>query len=254
MASGHNSIRLAIERNQENFSRESSTLLVSSFQALSADRRLKHCYEVATSIQAWRVSALSSVDDNEAGAFFREAQNDVLLSLVLAAHGLWRPALQSLRSASEGVLTTFYYRDHPVELALWHDGEHKLEFSELLRYYQRHPRFRDLPSRVNPLADLGREYGELSRAVHASSVPYRMTNDQLFPQLSSSDLVSLAKWEKRFTKTLGLVNIFLIAIVGEIEGAANRPLRQVISLALSARQRGAVIAHYRIQLFSYAAL
>lgn len=243
-------LRRRIAINETQFARDATALLMTSFATLISDRRLGRCYEAATSIQAWRAYALEVIEGSHAGQFFREAQNDLLLSWVLAAHGLWRPALQSLRSFIEGVLATFYYVDHPVELDLWGSGEHKMEFSDYMRYYQRHPLMKSLPAKVNPLPLLTREYAELSRAVHASSAPYRMTTSDLFPRVSAPDQVSLSKWETRCLRTLQAINLLLIAFKSkEVEGARRRQLRQAVSLGLSASQRKELRAHFGIRLF-----
>jgi hypothetical protein len=88
-----------------------------------------------SSIQAWRVTLLRDVLDEDSEAFFFEAQNDLLVSHCLARSGSFRQALKALRSAIDNVLFTLYYKDHPVELRKWELSQHKLSFTELHNYF-----------------------------------------------------------------------------------------------------------------------
>ena len=94
-------------------------------------------YRIA-SLQAWRTHLESRITEGSL-AFFLEAQNDALTSHVFASLGSWRSALKALRSCIDNVLFCVYYKDHSVELDLWHSGKHKPSFNELFNYMENHP-------------------------------------------------------------------------------------------------------------------
>jgi hypothetical protein len=96
-------------------------------------------YARITSFQAWRTELLENMIGADALGFFLEAQNDALVSHVFAGMGTWRAALKSLRSCLENVLFCLYYKDHAVELQLWHSGKHRLGFRDLEKYFREHP-------------------------------------------------------------------------------------------------------------------
>ena len=126
-------------------------------------------YRRVVSLQAWRDRYFDRCHSNAVSSMFLEAQNDALMSIVLAHMSVWRPALQSLRSCLENVLSTCYYGDHPIELALWEDGEHRITFSQLADYFARHPRITTQPGLPQVVTHIKSEYAVLSKAVHASA-------------------------------------------------------------------------------------
>src|SRR5438067_3955027 len=109
-------LREEVRHNAAAFRKDIARLLEQSRAGLSEDESVwNEMYEAAVTLQAWRVGVLEQTLKREALAFYTEAQNDSLSALTLALNGLWRPALQSLRSLIEGVEGALYYADHPVE-------------------------------------------------------------------------------------------------------------------------------------------
>src|ERR1051326_4706308 len=95
-------------------------------------------YSRLISLNAWRKYLFPTLLGPAAEGFFIEAQNDYLVSLILARHGMWRPSLQSMRSGIENVLASLYFKDHAVEYRIWHDGKLKIGFTELKQYFETH--------------------------------------------------------------------------------------------------------------------
>ena len=209
----------------------------------------KNSYRRLTSLQAWRSMLLEQRLAAASLAFFLEAQNDVLVSHTLAQVGSWRSALQALRSCLENVAVCLYYKDHPVELRLWQDGRHRIGFSAGVGYLRQHPDLKGVPATISGLDTLEKEYGVLSRAVHASAANFRMTADAATTILCSSSAVSLGKWRTRESECVSSLNLLLTSLYRlDLQGARLPGLRQAISLAVPAGRYPEVKARLKVAL------
>ena len=237
-----------------NSDRFSQTLSDEISQALAAGlanlEGFRASYRRVVSLQAWRVRVFDSQASDGVKALFLEAQNDALLSVVLAHMAMWRPALQSLRSCIESVLNACYYADHPVELQLWEAGRHRNDFSELLGYFSKHPTFLSLTGLPDVLAHIQREYSTLSRAVHASSISFHMTVGGNIT-ITNSDGIKYRQWNSRHSDTLLWINLMLIALYSEaLEGSQNTDVRRSISLVVPLKYHEDIASNLRVHLFS----
>jgi hypothetical protein len=213
------------------------------------DDVFRSSYRRLTSLQAWRSSLLQGHLPGDSLAFFLEAQNDALVSHTLAQVGSWRSALQALRSCLENVVVCLYYKDHPVELQLWHKGRHRLGFAAALEYFQAHPILDKLPQSLTGIDALSKEYAVLSRAVHASATSFRMTADATGTLLWSSASASVGAWATREIHAVSSVNMLLVALYRtELEGARLPGLRQAISLAIPSSRHGALRSTLKVAL------
>lgn len=215
----------------------------------NSEEKYLQSYRRLTALNAWR----TFVDDNFApGArdFFREAHNDAVSSHALARLGSWRAALKAIRSCIENVLYSEYYKDHPVELRLWGQGQHILGFSEVLSYLRRHPDISGLPDDFAGLDRIEKEYATLSRAVHGSATSFRMTTSEGLTNLWSADPTKLGSWSTREKHTLIGLNLLLIALhKNALQGAGLPGLRQAIALTLdSDRQRDGIRDTFGVNL------
>lgn len=184
------------------------------------------------SLNGWREYILVTVVPAGALAFFLEAQNDALVSHVFACFGSWRSALKALRSCIENVAFCLFYKDHPVELELWHRGQHRMEFATLWDYFSRHPQIASIDRASSGLDILRKEYSVLSRAVHGSGT-FRMTAGQDSTALWTSAKPNLGAWITRESTTLAGVNLLLLAMFREqLQGTRLPVLRALISLAV----------------------
>jgi len=191
-----------------------------------------------SSIQAWRVTVLREVLDEDSEAFFFEAQNDLLVSHCLARSGSFRQALKALRSAIDNVLFALYYKDHPVELQKWELGQHKMGFTELHNYFIGHPALAEVGGSDSGLDTLKLEFGTLSKAVHGSAKQFRMTDKLDEICLWDADLASVGMWETREKTVILALNYLLAHMYREkLTGAQRLGLRQAMGLVVpKARQ------------------
>lgn len=197
------------------------------------DQRFLDCYKRLVSLQAWRAELLESLIVPDALGFFLEAQNDGLVSLVLARLGSHRAALQSLRSCLENVLFAAFYMDHPVELRLWHAGKQKLGFSELSSYFQSHPDIIGVDLALHVLQEMSNEYATLSRAVHGSAKSFRMTASEAGTHLWSDDKARIGMYATRQSHTVSAINeLLLLLFRSHLQGASKLNLRKAISYAV----------------------
>lgn len=209
----------------------------------------KISYRRVVSLQAWRVRLIEPNNPGITASMILEAQNDALMSLVLAHLAMWRPALQCLRSCIESVLNTCYYADHPIEGQLWGKGHHRLGFSEHIGYLEKHPAdlHRHFPTL---LGRLQKEYSVLSRAVHGSARSFQMTQSGSIT-LTNSDDAEHSKWATRHRSVLLCVNLLLVALYHQnLTGTQQRDLRKAISLAIPAPYHNAIFQNLRVRLFS----
>lgn len=191
-------------------------------------------YERLVSLNAWRHDLLENLVGGDAGRFFLEAQNDGLISHILASMGSWRSSFQALRSLIEDIYYFLYYKDHPVELQLWLAGKHRPGFQELHNYLLSHPDLDGITDEISGLVELKREYGTLSKAVHGSPV-FHMTGGGDDTLLWSSSPKGIGIWADHHAKTIAAVNALLICFFRQhLQGTKVPMLRSVISLAVPA--------------------
>jgi len=216
----------------------SAELAKSSTVYLTSYRRL-------ISLQAWRSFLETRISEGSL-AFFLEAQNDALTSHVFANLGSWRSALKALRGCIDNVLYCLYYKDHPVELRLWHEGKHKLTFAEHFAYLDDHPD-RIQVQEVDAMPVLRTEYATLSKAVHASAKSFRMTENIKETLLWSDANDSRGKWQTREQAVISHINLCLLAhFRRELEGAAAPALRDAIGLAVPASKLSDIKTHMKV--------
>ncbi|HET6844417.1 MAG TPA: hypothetical protein VFK06_22450 [Candidatus Angelobacter sp.] len=202
-------------------------------------------YRRLASLQAWRAFLETRMPEGSL-AFFLEAQNDALTSHVFANLGSWRSALKALRSCIDNVLFCVYYKDHPVELELWHSGNHKPTFSELFTYLDNHPA-RIAAATLDACPTLRNEYATLSKAVHASAKSFRMTNNIKETLLWSAAPEQKGKWRCREQVVIASINLLLLALFrNELSGASAAGLRDAIGLALPPSMLPEVKTHMNV--------
>lgn len=202
-------------------------------------------YRRLTSLQAWRVFLETRISEGSL-AFFLEAQNDALTSHVFGNLGSWRAALKALRSCIDNLLFCTYYKDHPVELELWHSGRHKPTFSELFTYLDNHPARIDVVN-VDAMPALRTEYATLSQAVHASAKSFRMTKDIKETLLWSAAVEQRGKWQTREKLVIVNLNLLLLALFRTmLTGGAAASLRESVGLALPASLLAEVKTHMNV--------
>jgi len=230
-----------IRRNYEEFEAASFAELGKARRELvSSTGRFASNYRRIVSINAWR-SLIELIEPKDAVLFFTEAQNDALLSNVLARCGSWRTALQCLRSVIENVIYFIYYKDHPVELRMWGSGRHKLTAQVVFDYLRSHPEFRGIPPTVSGIDALQDEYSTLSKAVHGSAIGFRMTAQGDVPVIASSSPASMGAWATRETATLiGVNSILLVLFRAQLKGAGHRGLRESIAFVLPKKRHAAI--------------
>lgn len=209
----------------------------------------KNSYARLVSLNIWREQLLSQRLRPEALAFFLEAQNDALVSHVFAAKGAWRASLQSLRAFLENAVFCMFFKDHPVELELWHIGKYKPGFADTKEYLSRHPRYFDLDASLTGISMLGAEYATLSKAVHGVT-SFRMTISGDETLLWSSDRANLGAWATREANAVRAVNLILLVMFSpELQGAAFPLLRKAASLAVPFRYHSSIKKKLGITLY-----
>jgi hypothetical protein len=169
-------------------------------------------YLQLVSLNVWRNELFPSAVSADGVLFFLEAQNDGLVSHVLARIGSWRSALKSLRSCLENTAFGLYFNDHPVELRLWNAGRYKPSFASTVGYLEKHPALDGIQQNVSGLDVFQKEYGTLSKAVHGS-VPFQMTAETGATSLWTSSLKSLKQWRTRERVVIQSVNLLLLALI-----------------------------------------
>jgi hypothetical protein len=198
---------------------------------LSTDKVFLLSYRRIASLQGWR-SFLDGRISDPCLSFFLEAQNDALVSHVLANLGSWRSSLKSLRGCIENILFSLYYKDHPIEYILWEKGQHKPPIYEFIKYFENHP-LRIMDPSIDALPSIKNEYSILSRAVHSSAKSFRMTKDAKRTLLWSNSPESLGRWQTREASILLNLNLLLLAIFRDnLTGTAAKSLREAVSFAI----------------------
>lgn len=227
-----------IDENQNAFAKKWLSEVNSNTKSLSEEAVLKQNYRRLTAVQAIRTSLIEKKFDKDAAIFFSEAQNDLLTSHVMASFGAWRPALQSLRSGIENTLNTLYYNDHIIELQLWSKGNFRLGFSELISYFGRHPINDSVDHETMGLDTLKDEYATLSKAVHASSQNFRMTDSVDKILLWSDDKSKLGMWNSRSKKVIEACCLLTICLNKDsISGTSLPHVRSNLNFAISKAKR-----------------
>lgn len=223
-----------IDRTFRQFSGETWNAIQNARTALTAyESRYATSYRRLVALNAWRHSVLEQLVPDASLAFFIEAQNDAILSHVQARVGCWRLALKSLRSLIENSIAFLYYMDHPVELSRWDTGEYRIGAAKLFEYLENHPTLAGVPPEATGLEILKREYGVLSRAVHASSEGFRMTVDAPVPSIADPEMGKLGMWLTRERHAIiGVVTLLVALFHVHISGAAQPGLRVAVGQAL----------------------
>lgn len=195
------------------------------------EEKFKLSYRRIVSIQSWRENILEPQFPGQALGFFEEAQNDLLSGHILACSGGWRYALKSLRSFIENSLSFLYFKDHPIELQRWQFGSFKIGFSDLVSYLDAHPKLHGYKANALGLTALKKEYGILSRAVHASGKDFRMTSEGEVNRVFLGNEIPLNKWATREQETVNAVNtLYLFFFRDCLRSANERNHRQAIGL------------------------
>lgn len=201
------------------------------------------------SFQAWRSERLEATMPQGALEFFVEAHNDAVMSHLFSRQGIFRPALQSLRSCIENVYQALYYQDHPVELQLWVSGSHRIDRVQLEAYFELHPLIGGMDQSVTGLPALSKQYSMLNKAVHGSAKGFRMTTNATALQFFSNDPIRVKKWHSNETDVIQACNLLLLCMNREaLTGTAFSNLRRTVSLAMSDAQRIAVKKHLKVVL------
>ena len=240
-----------VDGNSERFSKDfPAEIAAACASGLGNTEGFRDSYRRVVSLQAWRVLFFEPrYPDTAVTSIFLEAQNDALLSVVLAHMAMGRPALQSLRSCVENVLSTCYYVDHPVEFRLWENGKHRVGFSALESYFSRHPEVTAHSGLPNILSELEREYATLSKAVHASARPFLMTREGSIT-ITNNDKSRYNQWNTRHSRALQWLNFLLLVLnASAIKGAQRAELRKSISLAIPYRYHNDIVEHLGVHLF-----
>lgn len=240
-----------VDGNSEKFSKDfPAEIATACTSGLENVEGFRDSYRRVVSLQSWRVLFFEpSYPESAVKSMFLEAQNDALLSLVLAHMAMWRPALQSLRSCVENVLNTCYYVDHPIEFRRWESGNHRIGFSALESYFSQHPDIaghRELP---DILSEIKREYATLSKAVHASALSFLMTGEGSIT-ITDIDEPKYNQWNTRHSRTLQWLNFFLLVLhASALKGVQRPDLRKSISLAIPSPYHDTIDKHLGVYLF-----
>jgi hypothetical protein len=207
----------------------------------SSSSKIDDAYIRLTSLQAWRTFVLEQHVTAEALGFYSEAQNDGLTSSVLMSIGMWRPAMKSLRSLIENVVHCLYFNDHPVEYRQWDQGKFRISFRELFDYFISHPDMLGVPDSLKGVAELKKQYGQLSNVVHASARQFRMTDEIETSRLWKTTADGVGKWSAMQKNVLRDTNHLLLVLFSEkIQGAANKGLREALALAIPSSRDASV--------------
>jgi hypothetical protein len=209
-----------------------------NFAASKGRKALLESYRRLAAFRALRVHLVEKRLSKGAQSFFLEANNDLVTAHVTAHLCAWRASLKFLRSAIENVLYCFYYEVHPIEHRLWETGKFKVGFAAAHKFFASHPDLVALPQLVTGLEQLDNEYATLSKAVHASSRSFRMTEGELNILLWKDDVAKLGSWSTREKATVQALSLLTICLLSdELKGAKNAPTRDVLQFALGKNVR-----------------
>lgn len=238
-----------IDHNGREFYNDWTKQLVSNHNALAENKVYKESYRRLCCLQALKSEIVTKFFNEKSAAFFIEAHNDALTSHVSASFGAWRLALQSLRSSIENALCALYYKDHPVELELWSKGKFRIGFTDLFAYASKHPQIDGLPSSVCGLEIIKDEYTTLSKAVHASAVDFRMTDNASKVLLWNTETVKANKWASREQSVVqGICLLIISHFCEQLQGTKLTQLREVLFFGVSVKQRELIKEHLHITI------
>lgn len=231
------------------FADEVSQTVSANIAKFKGKPELADSYSRIAAINALKVDIVEPHFPPGAAQFFYEAHNDVLLSHVNASFGSWRPALQSLRSFMENVLASIYYLDHPIEFEKWASGDFRLAPRELRAYLSEHPRLQSFNKDLGLKAALDKEYGTLSKAVHASNILFRMTADNGKVNIADPSSSGLGQWSKREQHAVDICVSPLCAVLAPyLDGAKLSDIRTALSSAVRPKSRKALKKHLNISI------
>jgi hypothetical protein len=242
-----------IEEVDANFTRFDGSLAGGITDALTElaphVNKFRDSYRRLVSLQAWRGELIQNIASPASEEFFKEAQNDALMSHHLARQGAWRVALMCLRSCIENTLIGIYYMEHPVELAQWHLNSHRLGFAEATSYLAKHPNFIHYSEQESGLQLIKNEYATLSQAVHGSSKKFRVTKTGLIEGLNVASVAELNQWASREHQTLlGLNSCLITMFKDHLAGAAQTNLRKALGLAIPPHLHAAISTRFNVRL------
>jgi len=232
-----------IAKNAEQFRASLSAKLHDNVTAVvgAHSAKMDEAYARLTSLQAWRSFVLEEHISLAALGFYSEAQNDGLTSSVLVASGLWRPAMKSLRSMIENTIQCLFFMDHPVEVRQWEDGKYRPSFKDLFDYLANHPDMVKLPEALKSSTILKAHYSHLSNVVHASAREFRMTTDLEKSNLWKTSADGVGKWASTQKNVLRDINLLFLPIFSRyLQGAANKGLREALSMVIPATRDSAI--------------
>lgn len=182
--------------------------------------------------------------------FFKEAHNDMLTGHILAQLGSYRSALVALRSTIESVFHFLYYKDHPVEMALWLAQKHRMKFTALFEYENAKTTL--FGQRIQHCCTtITKEYAELSSAVHGSASSFQMTSKDGFPNAIGYDSRKFSMWNTCARNIHNpLVELILHNFQACFEGTKLAHQREVITLSLSDATAKAINDSTKISLLA----
>jgi len=223
-----------ILNNFEAFDKQWPDDMRGAFDTLSSETvQFELSYIRICCVQAWREMFIDAGLSGAVMSFLTEAQNDLLMSHCLARVGGFRSSLKSLRACIENFYFFGYYAEHPVEMARWKLGEHRMSFSDLHSYFEVHPDLKPFPIAATSLATLKKEYATLSKAIHGSDVAFQMTAQSDSINLWSADPAGVGKWKSREASVIAaVVSILATLHRAKLQGTSRLGLRQLMKLAL----------------------
>lgn len=205
-------------------------------------------YRLICIFRGWHEVALASLSEDVVG-FFIEAHNDLLTSHVHATNGMWRSALISLRSFMESYLSFVYFKDHPIELVQWKNGEFRVEPKILRQYCMKHPNLKSRAVVRAAVARLDSEYSKLSGSVHGSKVDFRMTSSSSYPAIATDEIIRLRAWQKLETQVVRTALLIFLGLYFErLQGAAYPVFRKIMAVGFPPATKQAVKSQLGINL------
>jgi hypothetical protein len=238
-----------IKTNYLAFSEAVSKSIVANITIFKANEKLVESYARIAAINALKVDVVEPQFPKGAAHFFFEAHNDALLSHVNASFGSWRPALQALRSFMENTMASIYYLDHPIEFAKWETGDFQISPKEMREYIAEHPKLAKLVKDLDLKAALDKEYGTLSKAVHASNSLFRMTTGDGKTNIANPCTADLGKWSTRERTAVDICITTLVGVLSDyLDGAKMQNLRTALGIAIQSKSRAALKKHMNVSI------
>lgn len=238
-----------IDINFEKFFKDWTVSAENNWKSLHPQDSLLQSYRRLSAFQTLKQQLIVPNSTDSAASIFHEAHNDALTSHLLASIGAWRTSLKSLRATIEASLNSLYFRDHPVELELWLGGKYKTGFSDLISYFEKHPRVSDIPVPVTGIDYLKSEYATLSKAVHGSNTKFWMTDSASSVLLWSDSPAKLSQWASREKKVLEGLSCLLVCLFSEkLLGTSLPQVRQMLRYVISPARRAAIKTELKISI------